>query len=87
MALFVFEAIVHGVIGGAVGVVVGVLLALGRGLFEFGTLFLVGLGAPGPLLVGVLLSFGIGVVLAALAAVGPAFIAARLPPMEAMRVD
>jgi hypothetical protein len=87
MVLFVFEATVQGVIGGAIGVVVGLLLALVRGLVEFGTLFFGGFSALGPLLLGVALSFSTGVVLAALAAVGPAFIAARLPPMEAMRVD
>lgn len=87
MTMFVFEAIVQGVIGGLVGVVVGVLLALLRGLLEFGTLLSGGFGAPLELTLGVLLSFGVGVGLAAAAAVGPSWIAARLPPMEAMRVE
>jgi putative ABC transport system permease protein len=87
MVLFVFEAMVQGVIGGAIGIVGGFFLALVRGLFEYGTFFLAGFGATGPLLLGIGLSFVVGVLLAALAAVGPAFIAARLPPMEAMRVD
>lgn len=87
MVLFVFEAIIQGALGGLVGVVVGILLALVRGLLEFGSSFLGAFAEPGALLLGIALSFGIGVVLAALAAVGPAFIAARLAPMEAMRVD
>jgi putative ABC transport system permease protein len=87
MTMFVFEAVVQGVIGGLVGVVVGVVLALLRGLVEFGTLLSGGFGAPLDLTLGVLLSFLIGVVLAAAAAVGPSWIAARLPPMEAMRVE
>lgn len=87
MMLFVFEAVVQGVIGGVIGVVVGLALALLRGTVEFGTLWFSGFGATGELLIGVLLSFLVGIALAALAAIGPSWIAARLPPMEAMRVE
>lgn len=87
LVLFVFEATLQGAVGGALGLVVGALLALGRGLFEYGGLLGGGLRAVPDLLLAGGLSFLLGVLLSALAAVGPALLAARLAPMEAMRVD
>ena len=87
MLMFVFEAVIQGAAGGAVGALLGVVLAVIRGLVEYGTL-LGGAGtAIGEALVGVGLSVLVGMLLAAVAAVGPAWLAARLAPMEAMRVD
>jgi putative ABC transport system permease protein len=87
MILFVFEAMIQGVIGGGVGLVLGFILAVLRGLADLGTLITGATGALGEVGIGMAVSLTIGVGLAALAAVGPSFIAARLPPMEAMRVD
>ncbi len=87
MGLFVFEAVIQGVVGGAIGGVLGLLLAILRGLVEHGALLGAAAGAAGPVLLGVAGAMATGVVLAALAAVGPAWLAARLAPMEAMRVD
>ena len=86
MVMFVVESSLQGLAGGLVGVVLGLLLGIIRSLWGFGTLALVNL--PGTLL---LASAGIcvaaGVVLAAMAAVYPAWVAARLAPMEAMRIE
>ncbi len=87
MGLFVFEAVIQGLVGGAIGGVLGLLLAILRGLVEHGALLGAAAGAAGPVLLGVAGAMAAGVVLAALAAVGPAWLAARLAPMEAMRVD
>jgi putative ABC transport system permease protein len=87
MVMFVFEAIIQGMIGGAIGLTLGVLLALLRGLVEFGSLLAEAGGAAGEIALGMLLSLALGMILAAVAAVGPSWIAARLAPMEAMRVD
>ncbi|MEM1447060.1 MAG: ABC transporter permease [Planctomycetota bacterium] len=87
MQMFVAEAVIQGVIGGAVGVVLGLLLTLLRGFAEFGTLMGRGLEGWSQLLTASALSLGVGVLLAALAAVGPSWIASRLAPMEAMRVE
>lgn len=87
MLMFVIEAVVQGIIGGAIGLVLGVLLALLRGGVEFGGLIAGASGAAGEIGLGMLLALLVGMVLAAVAAVGPSWLAARLAPMEAMRVD
>ncbi len=87
MLMFVFEAMLQGVAGGLVGVVLGLLLALLRGALDFGQLLGGALGASGELVLAGLASLLIGILLAAVAAIGPAWLASRLAPMEAMRVE
>ncbi len=87
MMMFVFEAAIQGVVGGLAGLVLGILLALLRGFAEFGSLMGSAASATGDIVVASLISLVVGVVLATFAAVGPSFVAARLAPMEAMRVD
>lgn len=87
MQMFVAEAVIQGVLGGTVGVVLGLLLTLLRGFAEFGTLLGRGLGDWPQLLAAAGLSLGLGVLLAAFAAIGPSWVASRLAPMEAMRVE
>ena len=87
MMMFVFEAMVQGLAGGVVGLFVGVSLAVLRAAAEYGSLLASAAGVAGPLLAAMAVSLGVSVVLAATAAVGPAWLAARLSPMEAMRVE
>jgi hypothetical protein len=87
MLMFVIEAGVQGVVGGVAGAVLGILLAALRGAAEYGGLFFATAGVLVDVGLAVLVSFVVGVLLAALAAVGPSFVAARLSPMEAMRVE
>lgn len=87
MALFVFEAILSGLLGGVLGGMVGLGLAILRGTVEYGSLVLTATSATGSVLGAVCAAGVTGVVLAAAAAIGPAWLAARLAPMEAMRVD
>ncbi|HEY4102617.1 MAG TPA: ABC transporter permease [Polyangiaceae bacterium] len=87
MVLFLFEAAIQGVIGGVVGLILGGILALVRGFAEFGTLLGSAHGAFGQSLIALSVALVLGVLLAALSAVGPSFVAARLSPMEAMRID
>ncbi len=86
MIMFVMESALQGLAGGLVGVVLGAILGIIRSLAGFG--LLVFSNVPGVLL---LASAGVclvaGVVLAAIAAVYPAWVAARLAPMEAMRIE
>ena len=86
MIIFVMESSLQGVAGGAIGIVVGAVLGALRSLWSFGGLALTNL--PGLILLG---SAGAclvaGVILAALAAMYPAWVAARLAPMEAMRIE
>ncbi|MCC5847174.1 MAG: ABC transporter permease [Verrucomicrobia bacterium] len=86
MMMFVFEAAIQGLVGGIFGALFGVFLAWVRGVSEFGgTLVLA--GVFGTVLLSALLALTVGILLAVLAAVGPSFAAARLAPMEAMRVE
>jgi putative ABC transport system permease protein len=86
MMMFVFEAALQGLLGGVIGVGLGLMLSLLRGVVDYGELLAVG-AAKGPLALAGLTSLAVGIALACLAAVGPAFIASRLAPMEAMRVE
>jgi len=86
MINFVLESALLGVAGGIGGVVLGAILGILRSLWGFGGLALSNL--PGlDLLTAAGLCLVAGVVLAALAAVYPAWVAARLAPMEAMRIE
>ncbi|MEM6391166.1 MAG: ABC transporter permease [Planctomycetota bacterium] len=87
MLMFVFEAAIQGVVGGVIGVVLGLVLAGLRGLVDYGTLVGLAWDQAGLIVVSSAVAFGVGLVLATLAAVGPSFVAARLAPMEAMRVE
>lgn len=87
MQMFVAEAVIQGILGGTVGVALGLLLTLLRSFSEFGTLLGPGLRAWPDMLGAAGLSLGIGVLLAAVAAIGPSWVASRLAPMEAMRVE
>lgn len=87
MTMFVFEAAIQGAVGGVIGLVLGLGLALLRGWADFGSLLTLAAPATGSVLLAAVISLGVGLLLATLAAVGPSLVAARLAPMEAMRVD
>jgi putative ABC transport system permease protein len=87
MMMFVFEAILQGAVGGVLGLVLGATLAVVRAAIDYGGLLLGATGAAGSVGLAMLASLVMGMMLAAFAAVGPAWIAARLAPMEAMRVE
>ena len=87
MSMFVFEAMIQGIVGGILGAVLGLVLAVLRIWLEYGSLASFALDAAGQVAWATLISLGVGLLLATLAAVGPSFVAARLAPMEAMRVE
>jgi putative ABC transport system permease protein len=87
MLMFVFEAMIQGVVGGIIGLILGVILATIRAAVEYGSLLAGATGVVLPVALAMLVSLVVGVALAAVAAVGPAWLAARLSPMEAMRVE
>jgi len=86
MINFILESCMQGIAGGVVGAFLGFLLGGLRSWARFGWVAMQNL--PGvELLIAGGLSIVMGVVLSAGAAVYPAYVAARLAPMEAMRIE
>jgi hypothetical protein len=86
MLNFMLESAVQGVVGGVIGALLGTALGILRSGLAYGSMAMGHL--PGlSLLSAAAASFGLGVILSVLAAVYPAFVAARLAPMEAMRIE
>ncbi len=86
MSVFLIEAGLLGLIGGLGGALAGLILATGRMAVTFRNLLWPAF--PGQeILVAALISIGVGMLLAAISAVYPSFRAARLAPMEAMRIE
>ncbi|HUU58927.1 MAG TPA: FtsX-like permease family protein, partial [Phycisphaerae bacterium] len=86
MVNFILESMMQGIAGGVIGTALGFLLGTLRGWARYGQIAM----EHFPLLdmgTAALLSLGIGVGVSALAAVYPAWVAARLAPMEAMRIE
>jgi len=86
MTIFLIESGLQGLIGAVFGVVLGLLLALARcgnwyGMYTF-YYFPIGQVA-----LNMFVSMAAGMLLAMLAAVYPAWVASRMAPMEAMRVE
>lgn len=86
MGIFVLESCFLGLVGGLMGALLGAAIALGRMLVAFGPGFAAAFPV-GEVALAMFVAAGTGIALAALAAVYPAFKAARLAPMEAMRVQ
>ena len=86
MLMFVLESSILGIVGGCIGAVLGALIALGRMLVAFGIHFIGAMPAT-EILIGMAASVAMGMILAAVAAVLPSYQAARLAPMEAMRIE
>lgn len=83
---FLMEAGIQGAAGGAIGTVVGLLLSLAKGGWFYGGHMLWYFPAL-HLLVAVLACIVAGLLLATLASIYPSWIASRMAPMEAMRVE
>jgi hypothetical protein len=86
LSQFLIEAAIQGVIGGLVGMLVGLIIAIGKNgllfgsvIFDFFPLTQVALAACFTIVAGVLLAM--------LASVYPSWTAARMAPMDAMRVE
>ncbi len=86
MLMFVLEAGILGIFGGIAGSILGTLIGMGRMAASFGSIAMS--SVPGlRLLMFMSISTIMGVVLASVASIYPSFKAARLAPMEAMRIE
>ncbi len=86
MTLFVMESGIFGLAGGLLGVVMGLLLSLFKEFMAFGRYAF--LFFPGThVLVGIFGALALGMFIAMLAALYPSWVASRMAPMEAMRVE
>jgi putative ABC transport system permease protein len=86
LLMFVLEAVSLGSVGAVAGALLGTLLGLGRMALAFGSLALPAVPVA-ELLAAMAVSVVLGVLLAAVASVYPSLKAARLAPMEAMRIQ
>ena len=86
MIMFVLESCFMGVVGGTIGAIIGALIGLFRMLSSFGVNFISAIPVM-DVIMGMIVSIILGTLLAAIAAIIPSWKAARLAPMEAMRVE
>jgi len=86
LRLFILEAAIQGVIGSTIGAFVGAFFALVSSLFVFGTLAFAALPIAKLALI-VLAATGVGCLLSMIGVIFPAVKAARMEPVEAMRIE
>jgi len=86
LRLFILEAGMQGLAGSAVGALAGAAVALAGGLLRYGSLA-VGQVAAADVAASIAEATGIGIGLSLLGVLYPAQVAARMQPVEAMRVE
>lgn len=86
LRLFVLEAGMQGLAGGTVGALAGALFSLINAMLSFGWVAISHVSWP-EVILSVILSVGVGFLLSLLGVLYPAALAARMQPVEAMRVE
>ncbi|MCJ7543017.1 MAG: FtsX-like permease family protein [Phycisphaerae bacterium] len=86
MINFIMESIMLGIAGGAIGMVLGFILGQLRAWGSYGLMALTSLPVLA-VLAAAAVALVVSIIISALAAVYPAWVAARLAPMEAMRIE
>ncbi len=83
---YFIESSLQGVIGTLIGITIGLVVALVVALVGYASYVMPNL-PWGAVAVSLLIGFGVGALISIIASVGPAFMAARKEPVEAMRVE
>jgi len=86
LRLFLLEASMQGLAGAGIGALAGAAFALLSNVFRFGALA-VTTPASGDILISVVTATGVGCLLSVIGVLYPAFVAARMQPVEAMRAE
>ena len=86
LRLFLLEASMQGLAGAGIGALAGAAFALLSNTFRFGALA-VTTPASGDILISVAMATGVGCLLSVIGVLYPAFVAARMQPVEAMRAE
>ncbi len=84
--IFILEAFMQGLAGSLIGVMFGTSAAIANALLQFGTASFLPYMGKG-LLNSILIATSTGLILSLLGVLYPAFLAARMQPVEAMRVE
>jgi hypothetical protein len=86
LRLFLLEAAMQGLVGAGVGALAGAGFALLSNTLHYGTQAIT-TPAPADIALSIALATGVGCVLSILGVLYPAFVAARMQPVEAMRAE
>ncbi len=86
LRLFILEAGIQGLVGAGMGALIGAVFSMFNGGLRFGFKSLT-LVSPGALALSILIATAVGCLLSLLGVFYPALIAARMQPVEAMRVE
>jgi putative ABC transport system permease protein len=86
LRLFLLEAGMQGLVGAGAGALLGASFSLGSSLLQYGTLAIVSIQVK-DLLVSIGIAIGVGCFLSLVGVLYPALVAARMQPVEAMRVE
>ena len=86
LRLFLLEAIMQGLAGAGIGALAGAAFALASNTLHFGLQALT-TPAAADIALSVALATGVGCLLSVVGVLYPAFVAARMQPVEAMRVE
>jgi putative ABC transport system permease protein len=84
--VFIFEGLIHGTVGGCIGIILGIFISTAM------TILISGFTGYQPisLLISpltVVLSFMVGIIVTILGSLYPAYVASRIPPAKAMRLQ